>query len=85
MSHRVIRVVLHKFSGQLYSHLDVCRYENKGRRSVRCVWISFAFTSKCFRTDPIIDTNPTTKLDSNVEERMVSSKINQCFPKLLQF
>jgi hypothetical protein len=74
MSHRVMRVVLHNFSGPLYSQFDVCRYENKGRRGVCCVLTSFAFTSKYFWTDTIIDSNLTTKLDTNVEERMVSSK-----------
>lgn len=69
-----MRAVLHNFTGPFYSHLDVCRYENNGRRGVRCILMNFAFTSKCFRTNPIIDSNLTTKLDTNVEERMVSSK-----------
>ena len=69
-----MRVVLHNFSGPLLPYLAVCRYENKGRRGVRCVWMSFGFTSKPFRTDPIMDCNFTTKLDTNVEERTVSSK-----------
>jgi hypothetical protein len=73
-----VRVVLY-FSGPLLSHLDVCRYENKGRPELRCIGMSFAFTSNRFRTGPIMDSKPTTKLDSNVEERVVSSKNRSLF------
>jgi hypothetical protein len=74
-----MRVVLHNFSGPLLSHLAACRWENKGWRGVCCVWMSFAFTSKDFWTDPIMDCNFTTNLDTNVEECILSSKNKSVF------